>query len=368
MFSPQIHYWLTATALPAVGPRTFLHWLTAFPDISALFRADTQTLLANGLPEHVIHSLRFPDRALIEEAKHWADRPHQHLLSLEDPQYPALLKTLIDPPLVLFVRGDPAVLQLSQLGIVGSRRATPAGIKTAEYLARQGVEAGLAITSGLARGIDAAAHRGALAGHGKTIAVAGTGLYHTYPRSHQALSDQLVAEGGAILSEFPLATPPFPANFPRRNRLIAGLSLGVLVVEAEIKSGSLITVRYALENGREVFAVPGSIHNPLTSGCHHLIKQGAILVAGIKDILDELVVGGVTLSRQAPIAQPARKPLTPASAAILAYIDYEITPMDVILLRSGLTAGEVSSILLGLELEGYIQSVSGGYLRQFSIS
>lgn len=363
MHTPHIHFYLAAMSLPAVGPRTFLRWMAFFSDISAFFQADTHALLTAGIPEHLIPSIQFPNNALIEASMRWADQPQQHLLCLTDPEYPALLKSLIDPPLVLFVRGDPAALQTPQLGMVGSRRATPMGLKTAEFLARQCVEAGLVITSGLARGIDAASHRGALAGRGRTIAVAGTGLSHTYPRAHQGLSDQIVAEGGAIISEFPLSTPPLAANFPRRNRIIAGLSLGVLVVEAEIKSGSLITVRYALENGREVFAVPGSIHNPLTSGCHHLIKQGAILVNGINDILDELALGGRKLSSQLPISQPQAAPLAPGFDAILAHIDYEITSMDVILLRSGLTSGEVSSILLVLELDGYIQSVSGGYVR-----
>lgn len=363
MYSPQLHYYLAAACLPAVGPRTFLRWLDCFLDISNFFQADTATLLAAGIPEHLISSIRFPDKRFIEASLRWADQPQQHLLCLADPVYPALLKNLIDPPLVLFVRGDPAALQGQQLAMVGSRRATPTGLKTAELLARQCVESGLVITSGLARGIDAASHRGALAGRGRTIAVAGTGLSHTYPRAHLGLSDQIVAEGGAIISEFPLNTPPLAANFPRRNRIIAGLSLGVLVVEAEIKSGSLITVRYALENGREVFAVPGSIHNPLTRGCHHLIKQGAILVNESNDILDELALGERKLSSQLPISQPRATPLTAASDAILAHIDYEITSMDVILLRSGLTAGEVSSILLVLELDGYIQSVSGGYVR-----
>lgn len=311
----------------------------------------------------------------------WAEQQDHHILTLDDPDYPLLLKQIATPPPLLFVMGNKAALQYQQIAIVGARHATPAGISNAEIFARHLAEAGFAITSGLALGIDGAAHRGALAAKGVTIGVCGTGLNHIYPRSHHKLYEEILTNNGAIISEFPLNAEAFRGHFPRRNLTIAGLSLGVVVIEAATKSGSLITARLAIENNRDVFALPGSIHNPLARGCHHLIKEGcAKLVETADDIIKEFTSLRLALTQQLPLVptpplqesaifdqknekHATQTPLSREQSTLLAQIDYEITPFDVIHLRSRLTAGVVSSILLVLELQGLIISTIGGYQR-----
>ncbi len=295
----------------------------------------------------------------------WLAEPHHHLITLSDPRYPPLLREIADPPAALYVIGDPAVLSSTQLGIVGSRNPTPGGSETAHAFATYLTLSGLTITSGLAMGVDAAAHRGALVAGGKTIAVAGTGLDRVYPARHRELAHQIAAQG-ALISEFPLGTPALAFNFPRRNRIISGLSLGVLVVEAALQSGSLITARLAAEQGREVFAIPGSIHNPLARGCHALIRQGAKLVETAADILEEL----------GPIAQlsvPARQTdgvgnitsgLGVEAMTLLECLGFDPTPVDSLIERSGLTPEAVSSMLLVLELQGHVVSAPGGHYNR----
>ena len=251
-----------------------------------------------------------------------------------------------------------------QLAIVGSRRATASGLQTAEEFAYHLAMSGLVITSGLALGIDGASHRGALNANGHTIGVAGTGLNQLYPPANRKLAVEIMERQGAVISEFPLNTFPKAANFPRRNRIISGLSVGVLVVEAALKSGSLITVKHALEQGREVFAIPGSIHNPLARGCHHLIRQGAKLVETASDIQEELHGFASLAARpEQPGSGAGALKMSLENSKIFEHIGYETTPIDMIILRSGLTAAEVSSILLKLELQGFVQSVTGGYIR-----
>lgn len=363
MATPNLPYWLAALHLPGVGPRTFLRWLEHFVDIKALFHASRDEMEAKGIATKWIQLLQQMNWQLIEEDLKWAQAEDHHIITLEEESYPHLLKHITDPPLVLFVRGDKSVLFNTQIAMVGSRKPSFLGIKNAKQFAYALAEAGLTVTSGLALGIDGASHQGALAAKGYTIGVCGTGLMHIYPSSHRSLAEKMIRQG-AIVSEFPLNTAAFAANFPRRNRIIGGMSIGVLVVEAKLKSGSLITARHALEQGREVFAIPGAIENPLAHGCHHLIRQGAKLVETVNDILEEL--SGIYAARS-PLTRSSNKSLdnqlSPSHKQLLEQIDYEITPVDVILLRSRLTAGEVSSILLILELNGYIQSVPGGYIR-----
>lgn len=298
----------------------------------------------------------------------WLDRPDAHLLTPADARYPALLREIASPPPQLFVRGNVAVLSLPQLAIVGSRNATPAGAETAYSFASHLAARGFCITSGLAEGIDAAAHRGALAARGRTLAVCGTGPDIVYPRQHEGLADEIVAAGGAIVSEFAPGTPVFRSNFPRRNRLISGLSVGTLVVEASVRSGALITARHAMEQGREVFAIPGSIHNPVARGCHQLIRNGAKLVETAADIVEEL--SGLLASLQLPDA-PARGGIAveaPDSVAetnteyaeLLAAMGWDPVDADSLVARSGLTIGEVSSMLLMLELQGSVRALSSG--------
>ncbi len=368
----HLHYWLAALYLPDVGPRTFLRWLDYFPDIEALFRASSDELFAAGVAAKHLSALRQPDWKSVEKDLLWAQVSNQHIVTLTDEDYPYLLKETIAPPLLLYVQGNKQALSQAQIAIVGSRHASHIGLKNAERFAFSLAEAGFVITSGLALGVDAASHHGALAGKGLTIGVAGTGLDHIYPSSNGKLVKAILQNQGAIISEFPLFVAPLAANFPRRNRIISGLSLGVLVVEAALKSGSLVTARHALEQGREVFAVPGSIHNPLTRGCHHLIRQGAKLVETVMDIIEEISslqaaknLPAIKLSSGPSQQQEAFFPtdMSQAHRQIFNLIEYEITPMNVILSRSRLTSGEVSSILLALELNGYIQSVPGGYVR-----
>jgi DNA processing protein len=292
--------------------------------------------------------------------------PGTHLLTPADAGYPALLREIPDPPPLLYVRGNVDALSLPQLAIVGSRSATPSGTETAHSFAAHLAARGFTITSGLAEGIDAAAHRGALAGAGTTIAVCGTGLDIVYPRQHVELAAQIVAAGGAVVSEFAPGTPVYRANFPRRNRLISGLSVGTLVVEASLRSGALITARHAMEQGREVFAIPGSIHNPVARGCHRLIRNGAKLVETAEDIVEELRglleglrAAGAADETASDRADTAGEP-DAQYAHLLAAMAWDPVDADSLVTRSGLTIGEVSSMLLMLEMQGYVRPLSGG--------
>lgn len=359
-------YWLAALYLPDIQPRTFMRWLDNFPDIEKLFLASQDELRAAGLSPQQIQDVQQPQWKQVEKDLAWVQQEaHHHLITFDDAAYPVLLKEISSAPLVLYLQGDKFTLCKPQIAMVGSRNATPSGIKSAEHFAYSLAQAGIAVTSGLALGVDGASHRGALAAKGVTIAVSGAGLNHIYPRLHQPLANDIIRHGGALISEFPLTTEPRAYNFPRRNRIIAGLSIGVLVVEAALKSGSLITARYALEQGREVFAIPGSIHNPLARGCHALIRQGAKLVETVADIIEELSAFSAMYNQAAILTLQVDEPddLPLKSRQLLKQIDYVVTPLDMIILRSRLTAGEVSSILLSLELLGCIQSVPGGFVR-----
>jgi len=279
--------------------------------------------------------------------------------------YPPLLASIPDPPLVLFVEGDPAVLGLPQLAVVGSRSPTPIGRDTAQQFAEHLARSGLAITSGLALGIDAASHRGALRASGRTIAVLGCGLDSIYPRENAPLAADIVTSGGALVADLPTGTPPLKHHFPRRNRIISGLSVGTLVVEATLRSGSLITARLAAEQGREVFAIPGSIHSPLSHGCHRLIRQGAKLVESTDDIFSELgalLAGLIAPGRsELPDAQGVFWPVLDKEYEILLdALGFEPASIDALVARTGLRAGSVASMLLILELDGRVQQQPGG--------
>ncbi len=294
----------------------------------------------------------------------WLARPGCHRIAAGEPGYPVQLRAIPDPPPVLFVQGDPALLALPQVAIVGSRSPTPAGRETAFAFACRLADAGLVITSGLATGIDAAAHRGALARGGRTVAVCGTGLDRIYPARHAALAGE-IAVAGALVSEFPPGTPALPHHFPRRNRLISGLSLGVLVVEARHRSGSLITARLAAEQGREVFAIPGSIHNPLACGCHRLIRDGARLVESPAEVLDGLQGDLFKALVPGPTQPPAPAgfsagPLDSDSKILLNACGFGPVDVDVLVERTGFSAAAVTSMLLLLELRGEVESFAGG--------
>jgi DNA processing protein len=277
-------------------------------------------------------------------------------LTIADVNYPQSLLNISDPPFLLFVKGRLDLLNLPSLAVVGSRNATPQGLRNAEAFSRNTSDLGLCIVSGLAHGIDAAAHLGGLGGKFSSIAVVGTGLDKVYPAANRELAHQLSLKG-TIVSEFPLGTPPLPSNFPRRNRIISGLSLACLVVEASLQSGSLITARMALEQGRDVFAIPGSIHSTQSKGCHSLIKQGAKLVECVQDIFDEL---GYTFT------SPILPQVELTDHALFEHLHFDPIDLSTLSERSGLTIASLSSILLQLELEGRISTLPGGlYQRIF---
>ncbi|HEY0719818.1 MAG TPA: DNA-processing protein DprA [Gammaproteobacteria bacterium] len=358
----SLRCWLALLHAPGLGPVALGELLEAW---------QPEELLAPGtasrLAENLRNALQRIDWAAVDTDLAWlAGGAGRTILTRRDPAYPALLQELPDAPLLLFVQGRGEVLASPQLAMVGSRNPSSVGSETARDFARHLAGVGLTITSGLALGIDAASHRGALDVQGQTIAVMGTGVDRIYPASHRDLAHAIVAGGGALVSEYPPGTPPLPGNFPRRNRIISGLSLGTLVVEAARQSGSLITARLAGEQGREVFAIPGSIHNPLARGCHQLIRDGARLVETAHDVLAELAPrlrGLIAESPEQSRAVAAEEPLDEEYQQLLSQVGDDATPVDRLVERSGLTAEVVSSMLLILELQGHITSVPGGYSR-----
>lgn len=349
--------WLRLTLIPGIGGETQRKLLAAF-----------------GLPEAIFAAGRLATRAVIGDRADllfdfdpaedvdrnlaWASQPGQHIVTLADADYPRALLEIADPPSVLYVRGNIDLMHRRGLAVVGSRNATPQGVQTAENFSRTLAAQGLTIISGLALGIDAAAHRGALAAGGKTIAVIGTGADRIYPARNRDLA-LAIAEHGAIVSEFPLGTPAIASNFPRRNRIISGLSRGVLVVEAAPESGSLITARLAAEQGREVFAIPGSIHSPVARGCHRLIKQGAKLVETAQDVLEEF----------GNYPEPADVPAVLSDEcenAVLSALGHDPCTLDDLVERTGLTADRLLTELLTLELAGSIATLPGNRYQRLA--
>jgi DNA processing protein len=361
--------WLLLHRAPGLGGQSVKALLEQFPTACDVVQAAQER--RPDLRACTREFLQSADAPVVAPERDWLEQPGHHLVTLADPRYPRLLGEIADPPVLVFVNGDPDVLSLPQLAMVGSRHPTPAGAEAAYAFAQYLNGLGLTITSGLALGIDGASHRGALAGGGRTLAVVGTGLDRVYPAGHRDLAHR-IAETGALVSEYTLGTPPRAGNFPRRNRLIAGLSLGTLVVEAAENSGSLITARLAAEEGREVFAIPGSIHNPLARGCHALIRQGAKLVERGADVLEELAphlsVGFRPAGDDSDARDRSQAPrpddLDPDYQRLLTYMGYDPVSVDLLVERSALTPEAVSSMLLILELRGYIAAHAGGvYVR-----
>lgn len=312
----------------------------------------------------LVDSVFKQDPSLVEQALNWAQQPDQQIITLDDAAYPRLLREIADPPILLYVRGDASLLNAPQLAVVGSRHASRQGVQIAEDFSRYLSGIGLTITSGLAHGIDAAAHRGALQGMGKTLAVVGTGIDRIYPAANQHLARE-IAEQGVIVSEYPLQTRPLAQNFPRRNRIISGMATGCLVVEAALKSGSLITVRQAMEQGREVFAIPGSINNSLAKGCHQLIKQGAKLVEKAEDILEELapliefsLQVDQTASDLTNIESIESGLLARESHPLLDLMEFEPISLDELATLSQLQPADIQAQMLLLEIEGQVEALS----------
>jgi DNA processing protein len=357
----ELASWLRLSLIPGVGGAARRALLKAFGLPQAIFAADLRALSAVIEPALAESLLRHECSAEIDAALDWAARSGNRLLTLADTDYPPSLLDADDPPILLYAKGDTAMLRRPMLAVVGSRNATAQGLRDAEAFARALGEAGLTIVSGLALGIDAAAHRGALATAASTVAVIGTGADRLYPANNEALARN-IAEQGAVLSEFPLGTPALAANFPRRNRIIAGLGLGCLVVEAAPKSGSLITARLAAECGREVFAIPGSIHSPLSRGCHQLIRQGAKLVESAEDILEELRWEAPPLPSASSGAEPGTT--SDAEEQVLAFLGQAPCGLDTLSARSGLTPADLLAMLLPMELAGRIAQLPGGLYQR----
>lgn len=347
--------------LPGLGPVRLQELHECFGSATATLAA-AATQLTRVVGQDLAENIRSGGNAeAATAALHWRDGDRQHLLVPEDPAYPPLLGEIADPPPVLFVKGEASLLQGAAVAVVGSRNATVQGCNDAEAFARALSDAGLTVVSGLALGVDAAAHRGGLAGAGRSVAVIGTGIDVVYPARNRALAHAL-AEDGALVSEFPLGTRALAGNFPRRNRVLSGLSLGCLVIEAAVHSGSLITARLAAEQGREVFALPGSIHSPLAKGCHLLIKQGAKLVDSAQDILEELRFT-VPAPRIPPDTPPTAVHDAP-STALLAALGWNPCDGDTLAARTGIPANTLQPLLLALELAGEIAILPGGRIQR----
>ena len=375
----ELQAWLRLTLSPGVGNDTARRLLATFGSAQAIFEQNADALFQLGLGKRAEGIRTQPPglAALLETTLDWlATADDRKIVTLGDAAYPASLLDIEDPPLMLYMMGtlagqaQPAIktaadAPVPQLAIVGSRNPTPQGEINARQFAKAFAASGLCVVSGLALGIDGAAHDGALLGGGTTIAVVGTGLDRVYPKKHFELAHR-IAQQGMLISEFPLGTPPLNANFPKRNRIISGLSQGVLVVEAALKSGSLITARLASEQGKDVFAIPGSIHSPQSHGCHWLIKQGAKLVETAQDVLEELRMPFLAAQDLAGPAFADAKEAAPAHTALVQALGFDVVSLDALQARTGLATPALQAHLLELELEGHVKRLPGGLFQRTS--
>lgn len=350
----ELANWIKLALTPGLGPASFLRLIQVFGSASAVLRADRKAVLSIVNAEIFQKIVSNTVDPLVEAALTWSEQDNCSLMTLQDNDYPEQLANISRPPPLLFIRGNRQLLKRSMLAIVGSRRASAVYKQLTEKFAEELAANGYTIVSGLACGIDTAAHQGALYEVASTIAVVGTGVDRVYPASNKKLAEQIV-DKGAILSEFPLGMRPLAGNFPRRNRIIAGLSQGCLVVEADLKSGSLITARIAMESGREVFAVPGSVLNPLSQGCHRLIKDGARLVESSRDILDDLIFAEPGLS----MVNTQEKLLLNKDNHILNAMNFDPIDIDSLAQNLQILLPELSAQLLQLELSGWVVSLPG---------
>ncbi|MFM2407863.1 MAG: processing protein DprA [Pseudomonadota bacterium] len=348
--------WLALGLIRGLGGEGIRRLLTEFGSAEAVFTASSHSLKAivkSDVAQQIVAGVA---DELLAPTLAWLSDSNNYIVTLADGDYPQALLNISDPPFLLYAKGNLALLNQAAIAVVGSRYATPQGANNATAFAKMLSASGLCVISGLAHGIDAAAHQGGLAGRGSSIAVVGTGLDKVYPAANRGLAHEL-AQHGLLISEFALATPPLAGNFPRRNRIISGMSLGCLVVEASLQSGSLITARLAMEQGRDVFAIPGSIHSPQSKGCHALIKQGAKLVESAQDVLEEL-------SGRIPSLAPSMTEHANTDSPLLAQLGYDAVDIETLSQRSGLTVGELSAMLLTLELDGLICTLPGGLYQR----
>ena len=368
---------LKLSSIKGLGLKTFHHLHRELGSVDNIFKAGFTQLNDLGIKKHISQAIcdlacapeSYTYPAEIERALEWAVIESQYLLSIEDAAYPERLKEIYCPPPVIYVRGRLSVFEQSAIAMVGSRNASISGAQHAFSFARDFASAGFCVYSGLALGIDSASHQGALYAQGATCAVLGTGVDVIYPKQHTKLADE-IAETGVLVSEMHLGAKPVPANFPRRNRIISGLSQGVLVVEASLKSGSLITASYALEQNREVYAIPGSIDSPVSRGCHALIKQGARLIETVDDILDEwqydnsvMVVSEEKENLGSELSTGIFEHLLPEERLVMNYVDFQRVSFDLLVHHTQLDVGKLTHLLISLELKGELCSVPGGYQR-----
>lgn len=378
MFSSATAQWLFLTCLPNLGRTRRRELLTEFPDLPRLLSMNAATLRAMGMTSDAITAIQAwqqqdETHPAVRDVRFIQDSCRKHgtgILTWPDTDYPEQLRHIHDAPLVLYTLGDTELLARDQIGIIGSRKATPAGLDHARRFAAELSARELLVTSGLALGVDGAAHAGALDAGFPTIAVIGCGLDRIYPHQHRRLGERVIAQG-LVISEYPPGTPARAAHFPQRNRIISGLSRGVLVVEAGLRSGSLITARMALEQGREVFAIPGSVHSPVARGCHHLIKQGARLVETVDDILEELGAwwSPPLTPEPASVPEPKRHDNGPLAGldsreiAVFEALGYDPQSTDALSSATGLPADQLMQSLLLLELQGLVSSAPGGFQK-----
>jgi len=378
VFSSATAQWLFLTCLPNLGRTRRRELLTEFPDLPRLLSMNAATLRAMGMTADAITAIQAwqqQDEAhpAVRDVRLIQDSCRKHgigILTWMDTDYPEQLRHIHDAPLVLYTLGDTELLARDQIGIIGSRKATPAGLDHARRFAAELSARELLVTSGLALGVDGAAHAGALDAGFLTLAVIGCGLDRIYPHQHRRLGERVIAQG-LVISEYPPGTPARAAHFPQRNRIISGLSRGVLVVEAGLRSGSLITARMALEQGREVFAIPGSVHSPVARGCHHLIKQGARLVETVDDILEELGAWWSPPLTPESASEPEPKRhdngllagLDSREIAVFKALGYDPQSTDALSSATGLPADQLMQSLLLLELQGLVSSAPGGFQK-----
>ena len=353
--------WISLSSIHGIGSQTFCQLLKIFGSPANVYAASYKQLTEVVSEKIAAEITKGIDENALSDSLQWLSQANNHLVTLADAHYPKALLEISDPPPFLYAKGNLDLLNQPSIAIVGSRNASVQGEKNAEAFAEGLCGYGLCIVSGLALGIDGAAHRGALKVKGATIAVVGTGLDIVYPARHRDLAHQIV-EHGLIISEFAIGTPSKPQNFPKRNRIISGLSLGCLVVEANLQSGSQITARLSAEQGREVFAIPGSIHSPMSKGCHQLIKQGAKLVDNLQDIVEELDLNKLAINNSSSknTSESAHGKSVTANNPLLTLMGFEPTSLESLVHLSDLTVSEVSSMLMLLELEGRVASLAGG--------
>lgn len=353
----QNHALLALSFCKGIGPKTLLRLMQRFEDIGVLLSLSHRELLERGLPKALADSITTHDDSLVEKALDWQKQaPNRHIITFDSPNYPPLLREIDSPPAILYAEGKLACLTKPCIAVVGTRKPTYQGATTASVFAEALAEQGYTVVSGLANGIDAKAHQGSLKHTLTSLAVMGTGINVIYPNNNQKLAQEII-DNGLIVTEFPLHTKPLAGHFPRRNRIISGLSLCTLVIEATIKSGTMVTARLAMEQNRDVMAVPGSISNPNSAGCHHLIKEGALLVTSPEEIVEALGI----LPKTPTLAEPLQD--APHQAPLLAFFNDHLTSFDTLLERSQLDVASLSSKLIELEILGIIASVPGGYHR-----